>query len=130
MCVYIAGMEVIMVFDEYVEYYDLLYKDKEYVAEVNYVDGILQKYANGCQKILELGCGTGKHAELLSHKGYESTGIDMSDDMLEKAYIRAENNNSLSFLHSNIQEFSLGGKYDAVTAWFHVMSYQNTYEKC
>ena len=78
MCVYIAGMEVIMVFDEYAEYYDLLYKDKDYVAEANYIDGILQKYATGCQKILELGCGTGKHAELLSHKGYEITGIDMS----------------------------------------------------
>lgn len=118
-----------MVFDEYAEYYDLLYKDKDYVAEANYIDGILQKYANGCQKILELGCGTGKHAELLSYKGYEITGIDMSEDMLKKAYIRAENNNSLSFLHSNIQEFSLGRKYDAVTAWFHVMSYQNTYEE-
>lgn len=117
-----------MVFNEYAHYYDLLYKDKDYVSEAEYIDSLIKKYNGKTKKILDLGCGTGKHAELLSQKGYKVHGIDMSEGMLQEAQKRAECNARLSFSLSNIQEFDLQENYDTVTALFHVMSYQTTDE--
>ena len=117
-----------MVFNEYAHYYDLLYKDKDYVGEAEYIDSLIKKYNGKTKKILDLGCGTGKHAELLSQKGYKVHGIDMSEGMLKEAQKRAEENDRLSFSLSNIQEFDLKENYDTVTALFHVMSYQTTDE--
>lgn len=36
-----------MVFDEYAAYYDLLYKDKDYVGEAEYIDGLISKLCGG-----------------------------------------------------------------------------------
>lgn len=115
-----------MVFDEYAHYYDLLYKDKNYDEEANYIDCLIKKYNTNAKTTLDLGCGTGKHAELLTKKGYSVHGIDMSEKMLQEAYARAEKNENLTFSRSNIQEFILKEKFDVITALFHVMSYQTT----
>ena len=39
--------------------------------------------------ILDVGCGTGRHSVALALHGFAVTGIDLSDDMLEKARGRA-----------------------------------------
>lgn len=36
-------------------------------------------------RILDIGCGTGRHSTELAKRGYHVTGIDLSDSMLEKA---------------------------------------------
>lgn len=114
-----------MVFDGYADYYDLLYEDKDYDKEAKYIDGLIKKYHPNAKSILDLGCGTGKHASLLAQMRYEKVhGVDMSYKMLEKAYERGKQQKNLSFFHKNIQDFSLNEKYDVVTALFHVMSYQ------
>ena len=74
-----------MVFDEYAQYYDLLYQNKDYQGEAAYIDSLLQKYGNHPVQILELGCGTGRHAQLLAQKGYIMQGLDMSEEMLQQA---------------------------------------------
>ena len=47
------------VFDTYAHYYDLLYQDKDYVAEAEYVAAYIQSHSPQAERILELGCGTG-----------------------------------------------------------------------
>ncbi|HVQ00962.1 MAG TPA: class I SAM-dependent methyltransferase [Candidatus Thermoplasmatota archaeon] len=44
--------------------------------EVGYKKGI---------KILDIGCGTGRHAIELATRGYQVTGVDLSDSMIQKA---------------------------------------------
>ena len=44
-------------------------------------------------KILDVGCGTGRHTIELSGRGYNVTGIDLSDSQLARAKEKAENNN-------------------------------------
>ena len=39
--------------------------------------------------ILDVGCGTGRHSVALAQHGFAVTGIDLSDEMLEKARARA-----------------------------------------
>lgn len=116
--------------DLYSQYYDLLYSDKDYIAEVEYVDNLIQANSSNTKTLLDMGCGTGKHAELLCNKGYVVHGIDLSENMLKIAESRRKNKKDLlSFSHSNIQELNLDKKFDAVISLFHVMSYQNSNEE-
>ena len=71
-------------FNKYSEYYDLLYGDKDYSFESEY----LYKHMTSdkeLKSLLELGCGSGGHAEFFSKKGIDITGIDMSSSMIEIA---------------------------------------------
>ena len=116
------------VFDRYARYYDLLYRDKDYLGEVDYVLGALGRYGTGVRSILELGCGTGRHAELLAKRGMQVVGVDQSDGMLARARVRASGSadiarGQLEFVQSDIRDICLGRKFDAVIALFHVMSY-------
>ena len=47
------------------DYYNLFYKDKDYELEAKYISNKIQEYRPGSNSILELGCGTGKHAKEL-----------------------------------------------------------------
>ena len=77
-----------MAFDAYSRYYDLLYRDKDYAAEAQYVAGALRRHAPQAKRLLELGCGTGGHAEHLARAGYAVDGFDVSDTMLARAAAR------------------------------------------
>ena len=115
--------------DLYSQYYDLLYQDKDYVEEANYVNSLIKKFGKTSNSILDMGCGTGRHAELFFSKGYKVHGIDSSEDMLEVAKNRCNNNGGdLSFSQSSIQDLDLKRKFDVVTSLFHVLSYQNKNE--
>ena len=117
------------VFNNYARYYDLLYKDKDYLGETEYVDKLLSHHGNKITSLLELGCGTGKHALLLAEKGYRVTGIDQSEEMLEKARLRAENvNSSVRFMRGDVRSIRVDETFDAAISLFHVISYQVTNE--
>ncbi len=116
--------------DLYSQYYDLLYSDKDYISEVKYVDSLIKANSKNTKTLLDMGCGTGKHAELFCETGYEVHGIDLSEGMLKIANQRREGKeDKLDFSHSNIQELNLNKNFDVVVSLFHVMSYQNSNEE-
>lgn len=123
------------VFSEYAHYYDLLYKDKNYSAETEYLDKLIKKFNPNVSSILELGSGTGKHATLLTMLGYNVHGIERSQEMLNKAHLLTQefisNNLQLKppvFSEGDIRNVRVNEEYDAVISLFHVMSYQATNE--
>jgi len=73
------------IFRKYASYYNLLYRDKDYDGEVEFLEKLLQKHRPGARSILDLGCGSGTHASLLARRGYEVHGVDISQDMLDLA---------------------------------------------
>jgi len=117
-----------MVFKLYSSYYDLLYADKNYDAECNFIESIFDRFSTQSVKsILDLGCGTGGHAIPLSQRGYQVTGIDRSVEMLEVAKIKSNQANTIvHFQRGDIQNLALDTKYDSVLAMFAVISYQTT----
>jgi SAM-dependent methyltransferase len=111
----------------YSQYYDLLYSDKDYEGEVDYVIKLIKENSNNVETLLDMGCGTGVHAEIFCDKGYKVHGIDLSEDMLKTAETRRKGKEDrLTFTHSNIQNLNLNKKFDVVVSLFHVMSYQNS----
>ncbi len=111
------------VFDSYSKYYDLLYKDKDYDKETDYIESLLKKFSPDARDILELGCGTGKHAHRLNKKGYNVYGVDLSQSMLAKA-----KELGVECVHGDVRTFKCNKKFDVILSLFHVASYQNSDE--
>ena len=114
------------VFNEYARYYDLLYRDKDYTGETDYVHNLIQKQCPGARTILNLGCGSGRHDRCLVDRGYAVTGVDISEEMLAAARNSAAGNDSLHYVQGDARSVRLEETFDAVISLFHVMSYQTT----
>jgi SAM-dependent methyltransferase len=126
-----ARVRRVSVFGAYSQYYDLLYRDKDYAAEVDYVARLIEREKPGSKSVLDLGCGTGRHDFLLSERGYQVTGVDMSADMLkvadtERARRLAAGQTAPKFAQGDVRSVRLGERFDVVVSLFHVMSYQST----
>jgi SAM-dependent methyltransferase len=128
------------VFGLYAAYYDLLYRDKDYASEAAFAHGLLQHGAAGrmagterTRTLLDLGCGTGAHAEALARLGWQVHGIDRSEGMLADAERRRAGlepalRERLSFSLGDVRTVRVGTRFDAVVSLFHVASYQTTNE--
>lgn len=110
-------------FNKYSKYYDLLYADKKYDVEANYISSIITNYQPNCKKILELGSGSGNHAFFFSKMGFEVHGIELSEDMVQLS----KRKNILNFhpRAGNIIDFKISQKFDVAISLFHVISYLN-----
>ncbi|CAN5422863.1 class I SAM-dependent methyltransferase [soil metagenome] len=117
-------------FQAYASYYNLLYKDKDYHGEMEYILGLIKTYASRPVKsILNLGCGTGNHDFLFSQKGYEIHGVDLSEGMIKSAQERTMESGligNIAFSQGDIRTVRLNKKFDLVLSLFHVMSYQTS----
>lgn len=105
-------------FEDLASYYDLIYKDKNYTQEADFIEECIRPYFK-VEKILELGCGTGNYTEIFFDRGYKITGIDISARMLEVARKKCP----CSFLKNDIRNFRLPDKFDCCLALFAVMGY-------
>lgn len=115
----------------YASFYDLLYADKDYDAECDFIEAAFGRFSSfRVSKVLDLGCGTGNHAWRLAQRGYRVIGVDLSEPMLrlawnKKSYIKLPpGNHQPLFLRANIKELNLRFQADATLAMFAVLSYQ------
>lgn len=108
------------VFDDYGSYYDLFYKDKNFIGEAEYINNLLVDYGLKSAKLLEFGSGTGKHGRLLADMGHTIHGIERSEKMLALSRLTPRFTVELG----DICAKKTGHLYDAVLSLFHVVSYQ------
>ena len=109
---------------KYSGYNDLLYRNKDYTKEADYLKAILDNYAPDASRLLELGCGTGGYAAALVKEGYAVHGVDKSEEMLSFAWERVSRNSGLSFSHADIREYRSQTPFDAIVSFFRVFSFQ------
>lgn len=65
-------------------------------------------------KVLDLGCGTGRHSIALAAKGIEMTGIDISSGQLSEARKKAELAGvKIRFIQADAANFTLDEQFDA-----------------
>ena len=107
---------------EYAGLYDLVHKDKNYFSETTQlIELIHKKGLMKNSKILDFGCGTGRHLNELSERGFESlTGYDINPNMLE---IARKFGKKFSFF-SDIENVPIN--HDLAFSLFDVLSYQNS----
>jgi len=68
------------------------------------------------QKILDFGCGNGRLSQILTAKGFDTLGIDLSSDMIERALLRG-----VRAKQTDIKE--LEGEFDLIIAAADVLNY-------
>jgi len=118
-----------MSFIEYAPYYNLIYRDKDYEGETQFIHELFQTYSPAIHSIMDLGCGTGNHAFLLAEKGYELHGVDLSHNMIQQTADHLSKlpitlKSRLEFSQGDIRDVRINRQFDAVVSLFHVLSYQ------
>jgi SAM-dependent methyltransferase len=113
------------------ELYDLFYAAKDYEGEARFVDGCLARFGEGAtRRVLDLACGTGRHALALERLGHEVVGIDHSESMLRVARARAVAAGSRATFHAgDLRAIDApGAPYDAAVCLFDSIGYVQTNE--
>ena len=100
-------------FENYGQKYDNEVFTRGTVGECDFIEKELQ--FNKTLKILDVGCGTGRHAIELTKRGYNVTGIDLSKSQLKRAKEKAKSAGlSIDFQHQDARNLSFDSEFDVV----------------
>jgi len=93
-------------------------------GEANLVEALLNKYrpndGNLPYAVLDAGCGTGRVAIELNHRGCEVVGVDLDEVMLTQAKSKAPD---LTWLQDDLHQITLHRYFDAIVLAGNVMIY-------
>jgi SAM-dependent methyltransferase len=106
--------------------YDAIYRDKDYEGECDLLESLFARFATArVRRVLDLGCGTGRHSLALARRGYQVVGVDRSEAMLACARAKAQPETAgASFVGGDVRRLDLGGRFDAALMMFAVLGYQ------
>lgn len=105
-----------MEYGQMARYYDVLYRDKDYNREVAFLKSFFPKNS---KRALDLGCGTGEHLRLLKAHPLESTGVDISPEMIAIAKTKIP----ADFIISDILTYRSRKKFDIIISMFAVCNH-------
>lgn len=114
-----------MEYKQFAKYYDLFYQKKDYQKEVDFISNFLSKE----DEIIDIGCGTGIHAFLLTKRGFLIEGLDLNQEMLDIAKTRLKTTLYLQ----NVLDLQIPKKYDVIISMFAVLNHlksKGELEKC
>lgn len=96
--------------------------DEDYEKWADYIEEIFKKYDTNPKLVLDLACGTGSVTKIMSDRGYEMIGVDISCDMLSVAQKKLEGR-GIPLLCQDMREFELYGTVDAVICTLDSLNY-------
>jgi SAM-dependent methyltransferase len=90
--------------------------DEQFAKEVDFIEESLGVQRGGM--ILDLACGTGRHAVDLTKRGYRVVALDLSLAMLAKAAEEAqERSQKLNFVQGDMRELAFEATFDGIYCW-------------
>jgi 2-polyprenyl-3-methyl-5-hydroxy-6-metoxy-1,4-benzoquinol methylase len=104
-------------YEELFEDYGIKYDNENFtqgtLGECDFIEKEIE--FNKKLKILDIGCGTGRHSIELAKRGYTVTGIDLSDSQLKRARDKAaEQNLKTDFQKQDARELPFLEEFDLV----------------
>jgi 2-polyprenyl-3-methyl-5-hydroxy-6-metoxy-1,4-benzoquinol methylase len=100
-----------LLFENYARKYDEESFTQGTMGECDFIEKELD--FNKSLKILDVGCGTGRHSIELTRRGYNVTGIDLSESQLQRAREKArENNLKIDFLKHDARDLPFDREFD------------------
>jgi len=98
------------------KYYEIAFSFRDIVSEVDIFEECFERFSLiPVRSTLELSCGPSPHMEELVKRGYEYTGLDLSEPMLNYGKQKACNiGGEVNLLKANMVDFSLAGRVDFV----------------
>ena len=97
--------------------YDRLNGDVDYKKWADFIEECYRRYLKEKPSlVLDLGCGTGAMTAELAKRGYDMTGLDISPEMLSRAYGRCadEGISGVLFIEGDMCDFELYGTVGSV----------------
>ena len=108
--------------DRYLRFYPELFDLDRAAKEADFIDRALALQAGA--RVLDLGCGFGRHSVPLAAMGYRVTGVDRSVPMLTAARrLAAERNVDVEWLERDMRDLSGMGPFDAGVCLYTVFGY-------
>ena len=101
-----------------VKYWNKFYKKKSIISESTFAKFTYKKILNKKGKLLDIGCGNGRDSYFFNKKGFQVTGIDISQKAIQKNSINKINN--LSFEKFDIGKDKIKNKFDIIYCRFFV----------
>jgi len=102
-------------------FYDAIYSSKDYAAEAQLVLDWAARFGQSQGRLLDVACGTGRHAEVLAHR-FEVTGLDLDGDLLGQARQRLP---QARFVQGDMCTADLGEQFEVITCLFSAIGYLN-----
>jgi SAM-dependent methyltransferase len=90
--------------------------DEQIATEVDFIEDSLGVAKGGT--MLDLACGTGRHAIEFARRGYQAVGFDLSLTMLARAADEAQDRDQkLNFVQGDMREMPFENAFDGVYCW-------------
>jgi SAM-dependent methyltransferase len=106
-------------------YYHLLYSERDDKEAAAFIDQLLARIQpQPSDKMLDIGCGKGRHSRMLAAKGYFVTGLDISEESIREA--RLSENEHLEFFVHDMRRPYRTNYYNYVFNFFTSFGYFNT----
>lgn len=98
-------------FANFAESYDKQHFTQGTLGECDFIESEVN--ADKSVRILDVGCGTGRHVIELAKRGYEIVGVDLSECQLARAREKAEAAGvSVEFIQADARELRFGEEFD------------------
>ncbi len=107
-------------------YYDLMCADIDYSAQSRCVQRLHQLLGNGGNRHLDLACGTGPHIRHFLDAGYQSSGLDINQPMLDRALMRCP---EAQFSLQDMCGFTVSQPLDLITCFLYSIHYSANVER-
>jgi SAM-dependent methyltransferase len=107
-------------------YYDLMCADIDYSAQSRCIHRLQKLFGNGGNRHLDLACGTGPHVRYFINAGYESSGLDINQPMLDRAALRCP---EAQFSLQDMCGFSVSQPVDLITCFLYSIHYSAGIER-
>lgn len=104
---------------DYPHYFDLVFRD-ETEDEVAFFEQAFERFADRrVRRLLEPGCGSGRLVVAMAERGYEVTGVDLSEAMLDYLRKRLKKRSlSAELVLADMTRLKFQRKFDAVFCTF------------